>query len=46
MNKQSMTDVIVSKKASKNLTWETMGADLELSPVWLASACLGMNSAT
>lgn len=41
-----MTDVIVSKKASKNLTWETMGADLELSPVWLASACLGMNSAT
>ena len=46
MNKQAMTDVIVSKKASKNLTWETMGADLELSPVWLASACLGMNSAT
>ena len=41
-----MTDVIVSTKASKGLTWEVMGADLKLSPVWLASACLGMNSAT
>lgn len=41
-----MTDVIVSTKASKGLTWEVMGKDLKLSPVWLASACLGMNSAT
>ena len=40
-----MTDVIVTAKASKGLTWEKMGADLGLSPVWLASACLGMNSA-
>ncbi len=46
MNKQTMTDVIVSTKAEKGLTWETMGDDLNLSPVWLASACLGMNSAT
>jgi cyanate lyase len=46
MNKQSMTDVIVSTKASKGITWEMMGADLHLSPVWLASACLGMNSTT
>ncbi len=45
MNKQSMTDLIVSAKAAKNLTWETMGSDLGVSPVWLASACLGMNSA-
>ena len=45
MNKQSMTDLIVSTKASKGLSWETMGADLGMSPVWLASACLGMNSA-
>lgn len=45
MNKQSMTDMIVSTKTAKNLTWETMGKDLEMSPVWLASACLGMNSA-
>lgn len=46
MNKQSMTDTIVSAKAAKGLTWETIGADLGLSPVWLASACLGMNSAS
>jgi len=46
MNKQEMTDIIVSTKASRGLTWETMGSDLGLSPVWLASACLGMNSAS
>jgi len=45
MNKQAMTDVIVTAKAGKALTWEKMGADLGMSPVWLASACLGMNSA-
>jgi len=46
MNKQTMTDLIVSAKASKAYTWEGMGAELGLSPVWLASACLGMNSTT
>lgn len=46
MNKQSMTDAIVSSKAAKGLTWESMGAVIGVSPVWLASACLGMNSAT
>jgi len=45
MDKQSMTDIIVSTKVSKKLTWETMASDLSMSPVWLASACLGMNSA-
>ncbi len=41
-----MTDIIITAKASKGLTWEEMGESLSLSPVWLASACLGMNSAT
>lgn len=41
-----MTDAIISTKAAKNLTWEQMAEDLKLSPVWLASACLGMNSAS
>lgn len=45
MDKQSMTDAIVSAKAARGLTWETIAQDLEVSPVWLASACLGMNSA-
>jgi cyanate lyase len=46
MNKQEMTDVIVTTKVSKGLTWETIANDLGLSPVWLTSACLGMNSAS
>lgn len=45
MNKQTMTDLIVSTKAAKGLTWETMASELRVSPVWLASVCLGMNSA-
>ena len=45
MNKQEMTDAIVTAKAGKGLTWEAMGKELSISPVWLASACLGMNSA-
>lgn len=40
-----MTDLLISTKAAKKLTWEQMGADLGVSSVWLASACLGMNSA-
>ncbi len=45
MDKLTMTETIISSKLSKGLTWETMGSDLGMSPVWLASACLGMNSA-
>ncbi|MDX1696527.1 MAG: cyanase, partial [Ketobacteraceae bacterium] len=45
MDKLTMTETIISAKLSKELTWETMGSDLGISPVWLASACLGMNSA-
>ena len=39
-----MTDIIVAAKAEKGLSWEDMGTALSVSPVWLASACLGMNS--
>ncbi|GGA63607.1 cyanate hydratase [Neiella marina] len=45
MNKEQMTDAIVAAKTQLNLSWEKMGVDLNMSPVWLASACLGMNSA-
>ena len=40
-----MTDLIVSTKIEKGLSWESMGNDLGMSPVWLTSTCLGMNSA-
>lgn len=45
MDKQAMTDAIVTAKVAKQLSWETIGADLGMSPVWVTSACLGMNSA-
>lgn len=45
MDKQRMTDLIVTAKTTKGLNWESMGTALGVSPVWLASACLGMNSA-
>ncbi len=45
MDKLSMTDTLMAAKLEKGVSWDTMGADLGMSPVWLASACFGMNSA-
>jgi cyanate lyase len=46
MNKLTMTETIVKAKLEQNQSWEDMGKALKVSPVWLASACLGMNSAS
>ena len=45
MNKLDMTEALMAAKAEKQVTWEQAGESLGMSPVWLASACLGMNSA-
>ena len=45
MNKLQMTDAIIAVKLERGLSWEAIATDLDMSPVWLASACLGMNSA-
>lgn len=45
MDKLTMTETIISAKVAKELSWEAMASDLGMSPVWLTSACLGMNSA-
>ncbi len=45
MDKVTMTEALMVAKAEKGLSWEAIGAELGMSPVWLASACLGMNSA-
>ena len=45
IDKQAMTDQIMRVKLARGLSWEAMGEALSMSPVWLASACLGMNSA-
>jgi cyanate lyase len=45
MDKLQMTETIVAKKLEMDVTWETVGKAVDMSPVWVASACLGMNSA-
>ena len=45
IDKVTMTEQIIAAKLEKGLTWEKIGKDLGMSPVWLTSACLGMNSA-
>ncbi|MAT95165.1 MAG: cyanase [Halioglobus sp.] len=45
MDKLAMTELIIATKLEKGLSWETIGSDLGMSPVWVTSACLGMNSA-
>lgn len=44
MDKVTMTEAIIEAKIKQNLTWEKIAADVGVSPVWLTSACLGMNS--
>ncbi|MCK5387045.1 MAG: cyanase [Gammaproteobacteria bacterium] len=44
MNKEEMTDAIVSAKKAKGLTWETIAKKVNLGQTWVTSACLGMNS--
>lgn len=39
-----MTEAIMAAKATSGLGWETIAEKAGLSPVFLTSACLGMNS--
>lgn len=45
MNKEEMTDLIVTAKKAKGLTWAEIASETGMSETWVASACLGMNSA-
>jgi cyanate lyase len=44
MKKSDVTEAIILAKNAKNLTWERIAAEIDMSPVWTTSACLGMNS--
>ena len=44
MTKETLTALILEKKAALSLTWEAIAAGIGLSPVFAVSACLGMNS--
>ncbi len=44
MNKTEMTAVIIQAKQRKTLTWEGIAAGARMSPVYVTSVCLGVNS--
>ena len=44
MNKLEMTEVIMTAKTKTGMGWEDIAAKVGLAPVFLTSACLGMNS--
>jgi cyanate lyase len=44
MSKLEMTEAIMAARASSGLSWEEIAERVGLSPVFLTSACLGMNS--
>lgn len=44
MTKTEMTALILAAKEAKGKSWEAVAQGLDMSPVWTASACLGMNS--
>jgi cyanate lyase len=44
MTKETLTALILEKKAALDLTWEAIASGIGLSPVFAVSACLGMNS--
>ncbi|WP_455221587.1 cyanase [Kaarinaea lacus] len=46
MKKIEMTETIMTAKTKSGLGWEAIAAEVGLAPVFLTSACLGMNSLT
>ena len=44
MNKLQMTETIITAKTQSGLSWEAIAAQVGLAPVFITSACLGMNS--
>ncbi|MGR9085685.1 MAG: cyanase [Gammaproteobacteria bacterium] len=44
LTKEQMTDRIISAKVKKQLAWTAIAGQIGVDEVWLASACLGMNS--
>lgn len=44
MTKDEMREHILAAKKGKGVSWEALGAQTGLSPVFLCSACLGENS--
>lgn len=45
MTKAEMTEAVLAAKEAKGVTWEQIGEEVGLAPVFVASVCLGSNSA-
>lgn len=46
MNKEQMTDAIVTAKKEQGKTWQDIADSMGMGVVWVTSACFGMNSMT
>lgn len=46
MDKLEMRHTLLAAKARKKMSWDDIGKTVGMSPVWVASACYGMNSAS
>ena len=44
MDKVEVAEMILEKKKTAGLTWESIAESIGMSPVFTTSACLGMNS--
>ena len=44
MNKEEMTIAILEAKNKSGKSWEQIATGIGMNPVWVTSACLGMNS--
>ncbi|MDC0737213.1 cyanase [Cognatishimia sp. SS12] len=44
MSKEDVTVMILSAKKQAGLTWEGIAEQIDMSPVWTHSACMGMNA--
>ncbi|MFT6791494.1 MAG: cyanate lyase, partial [Cellvibrionaceae bacterium] len=44
MYKLDMTEVVMAAKAAKKLSWQEIADAVGMSPVFITSCCLGMNS--
>ncbi|WP_290784246.1 cyanase [Halomonas sp.] len=46
MDKLEMRHTLLAAKARKKMSWDEIASAIGMSPVWVASACYGMNSAS
>ena len=46
MDKLEMRHTLLAAKARKQMSWDEIASAVGMSPVWVASACYGMNSAS